>query len=157
MLFETKKIPRIRARSTLPHSAHWEVLSFFLSQKAYFNRKNFVEHNGEITNRKPYQKSPMSKQSKKKKEKIDKKIFVMTEEEGMQNVVKSFLNEHSHFYAPFRNLCLRIRILLQKGFCLIVPLNSFTKRTPILHSYLMPKFMRHISTCSFVYKNNLTL
>ena len=66
------QIPRIRARSTLPHSAQWEVLSFFLSQKAYFNRKNFVEHNGEITNRKPYQKSPMSKQSEKK-EKIDKK------------------------------------------------------------------------------------
>ena len=95
------QIPRIRARSTLPHSAQWEVLSFFLSQKAYFNRKNFVEHNGEITNRKPYQKSPMSKQSKKK-EKIDKKKFVMTEEEGMQNVVKSFLNEHSHFYAPLQ-------------------------------------------------------
>jgi len=77
-------------------------LAIFLSQKPYFNRKNFVEHNGEITNRKPYQKSPMSKQSKKKKEKIDKKNFVMTEEEGMQNVVKSFLNEHSHFYAPLQ-------------------------------------------------------
>ena len=47
-------------------------LVIFLSQKAYFNRKNFVEHNGEITNRKPYQKSPTSKQSKKI-EKIDKK------------------------------------------------------------------------------------
>jgi len=50
-------------------------LAIFLSQKPYFNRKNFVEHNGEITNRKPYQKSPMSKQSKKKR-KLTKKILV---------------------------------------------------------------------------------
>ena len=97
------QIPRIRARSTLPHQAYATQctvggLVIFLSQKAYFNRKNFVEHNGEITNQKPYQKSPMSKQSKKR-EKIDKKKF-LTDEEGMQNVVKSFLNEYSHFYAP---------------------------------------------------------
>jgi len=82
------------------------------------------------------------------------KIIVKTEEQGMQNVTKSFLNEHSHL---IRNLCLRIRILQQKGFCLIVSSNSFINRIPILHTYLIPKIMRHICTCSFAYKNNLTL
>jgi len=48
-----------------------------------------------MINRKPYQKLPISKQTKKKKRKLTKKI-VMTEE----NVVKSFLNECYHFYAP---------------------------------------------------------
>lgn len=81
------------------HTVHSGRSCHFLSQKAYFNRKNFVEHNGEITNRKPYQKSPMSKQSKKKR-KLTKKIVMTEEEEGMQNVMKSFLNEYSHFYAP---------------------------------------------------------
>jgi len=49
-------------------------LAIFLSQKPYFNRKNFVEHNGEITNRKPYQKSPMSTQSQKRR-KLRKKNY----------------------------------------------------------------------------------
>jgi len=83
------------------HTVHSGRSCHFLSQKAYLNRKNFVKHNFEMINRKPYQKLPMSKQSKKKK-KIDKKKIVMTEEEeeGIQNVVKSFLNECCHFYAP---------------------------------------------------------